>query len=63
MNVEQENRIMRVLMVCDYRSPNPGNFIPSIRCLDEYIHNAGGGTTVSYMLFAQYARPLNGASK
>ena len=39
---------MRVLMVCDYRSPNPGNFIPSIRCLDEYIHNAGGDYSVVY---------------
>lgn len=53
---------MNILMVCDYRSPNPGNFIPSIRELDAYIQKCGG-VTASFMHFQQNAETLVGVSK
>ena len=32
---------MNILMACDYRGPNPGNFIPSVRALDQYVQTRG----------------------
>ena len=32
---------MNILMVCDYLGPNPGNFIPSICALDDYVQKHG----------------------
>ena len=32
---------MNILMACDYKGPNPGNFIPSIRALDQYVQKRG----------------------
>ena len=37
---------VNVLMVCDYRGPNPGHFIPSIRQLERYIKNSGENKVV-----------------
>lgn len=32
---------MNILMACDYKGLNPGNFIPSIRALDQYVQKRG----------------------
>ena len=52
---------VNVLMVCDYRGPNPGNFIPSIRQLERYIKTVV--KTKLFMLSRLSAVVLIGANK
>ena len=52
---------VNVLMVCDYRGPNPGNFIPSIRQLERYIKTVV--KTKLFMLSRLSAEVLIGANK
>lgn len=37
-----------VLLACDYLSPHPGNFIPSITALDDYVTEKGGRVVYAF---------------
>ena len=43
-----KNKKLKVLLACDYLGPNPGNFIPSILELENYIHIYGGATVYAF---------------